>query len=321
MWQVNGEPISINGEKFYNHDQQSGGGGPIDLVMHVTGYTFTQAVAYLTHEAGPELAIAAAATHGPRERTAQAQEIVARGERAPFMQPVRDEDRWPQVRAYLVEQRQLPAGLVDELHERGTIYADSRANAVFLRTNEEGQAVSASLRGTLPGSEFQGLAYGTRRDEGHFSFTIGNARAVQRAAVPHHGEPHRRAEPGRADPAGWRGRGVRVPVHRRSRRATDAADRRGAGAAGPRALWVRQRCWRQQAVGTSERGVPARRGYRARAAAIGGARTGTVCYAPRRRARRGQARDRRMIGRQGEGGGRAVTVVTSTAEARARGVT
>ncbi len=172
-WRVNDEHISINGERFYNHDQQKGGGGSIDLVMHVTDYTFKQAVAYLNHEAGPELAVAAAANHGARERTAQAQEIVERGDRAPFNAPERHEERWPQVRAYLVEQRQLPAQLVDELHERGTIYADGRTNAVFLRTDGEGQAVGASLRGTLPGSEFQGLAYGSRRDEGHFSFTIG----------------------------------------------------------------------------------------------------------------------------------------------------
>jgi hypothetical protein len=172
-WQVNDEHISINGERFYNHDRQSGGGGSIDLVMHVTGYSFTQAVAYFNHEAGPELAVAAAANHGARERTAQAEEIVERGERAPFMQPQADEDRWPQVRAYLVEQRGIPHGMVDELHERGTIYADGRSNAVFLRTNEEGQAVGASLRGTASGSQFQGLAYGSRRDEGHFSFSIG----------------------------------------------------------------------------------------------------------------------------------------------------
>ncbi len=172
-WRVNDAHISINGERFYNHDQQKGGGGSIDLVMHVTGYSFTQAVAYLNHEAGPELAVAAAANHGARERTTQAQEIVERGERAPFMQPQADEDRWPQVRAYLVEQRGIPRGMIDELHERGTIYADGRSNAVFLRTNEEGQAVGASLRGTAPGSEFQGLAYGSRRDEGHFSFTMG----------------------------------------------------------------------------------------------------------------------------------------------------
>jgi len=180
-WRVNDEHISINGERFYNHDQQKGGGGSIDLVMHVTGYNFKQAVAYLTHEAGPALAVAAAANHGARERTTQAQEIVERGERAPFMQPQADEDRWPQVRAYLVEQRGIPRGMIDELHERGTVYADSRSNAVFLRTDAEGQAVGASLRGTLPGSEFQGLAYGSRREEGHFSFTVG---APERYSAP-----------------------------------------------------------------------------------------------------------------------------------------
>jgi len=167
-WRVNDEHISINGERFYNHDQQKGGGGSIDLVMHVAGYSFKQAVAFLNHEAGPELAVAAAAQHGAR----QGQEIVDRGERAPFMQPQADEDRWPQVRAYLVEQRGIPRGMIDELHDRGTIYADGRSNAVFLRTNEEGQAVGASLRGTLPGSEFQGLAYGSRREEGHFSYSL-----------------------------------------------------------------------------------------------------------------------------------------------------
>jgi len=170
-WQVAGEHISINGEKFYNHDRQSGGGQSIDLVMHVGGYTFRQAVTYLNHASGPELAVAAAAQYGAR----QGQEVVERerGASARFMPPARDEDRWPQVHAYLVEQRGLPRGMVDELHARGTLYADRRANAVFIRQDAEGQAVGASLRGTAPGSQFQGLALGSRRDAGHFSFSLG----------------------------------------------------------------------------------------------------------------------------------------------------
>jgi len=170
-WQVAGEHISINGEKFYNHDRQSGGGQSIDLVMHVGGYTFRQAVAYLNHAGGPDLAVAAAAQYGAR----QGQEIVERerGEPARFMPPARDEGRWPQVRAYLTEERAIPPGMVDDLHARGTLYADCRANAVFLRTDAEGQAVGASLRGTAPGSQFQGLALGSRRGEGHFSFSLG----------------------------------------------------------------------------------------------------------------------------------------------------
>ena len=176
-WQVAGEHISINGEKFYNHDRQSGGGQSIDLVMHVGGYTFRQAVAYLNREAGPEMAVAAAAQYGAR----QGQEIVEReqGEPARFMPPARDEGRWAQVRAYLTEERAIQHGMVDELHARGTLYADRRANAVFLRTDAGGQAVGASLRGTAPGSQYQGLALGSRRDEGHFSFTLGEPAAYR----------------------------------------------------------------------------------------------------------------------------------------------
>ncbi len=122
-WRIDGEHISITGEKFYNHDRQAGGGGPIDLVMHVTGYDFKQAVTYLSREAGAELAVAAAAQHGARERTAQAQEIVARNEPLPFKAPEADERRWPQVRAYLTEQRAIPRGIIDELHAQGKVYA------------------------------------------------------------------------------------------------------------------------------------------------------------------------------------------------------
>jgi len=76
------------------------------------------------------------------------------------------------VRAYLVEQRGIPRGMVDTLHERGDIYADARANVVFVRRDEGREIVGASLRGTVPESEFQGLVRGTRRDEGYFSFAL-----------------------------------------------------------------------------------------------------------------------------------------------------
>jgi len=172
-WHVNGEHISITGERFYNHDRGQGGGGAIDLVMHATRYDYREAVAYLRDTHGAVAAVGAATWHGARQAQREAQEIVEREERPAFRSPAPDEARWPQVRAYLVEGRQLPAALVDELHGRGTIYADGRANAVFIRQDADGQATGASLRGTMPGSDFKGLAAGTRRDEGYFSFTTG----------------------------------------------------------------------------------------------------------------------------------------------------
>jgi len=172
-WHVAGEHISITGERFYNHDRQQGGGGAIDLVMHAAGYDYRDAVAYLRDTHGADAAIGAAALHGARQAQQEAREIVRHAERPAFHAPTPDDGRWPQVRHYLVAERALPASFVDDLHAQGTIYADHRANAVFIRQDADGNATGASLRGTLPGSEFKGLAVGTRRDEGHFSFTIG----------------------------------------------------------------------------------------------------------------------------------------------------
>ncbi len=172
-YHLDGEHISINGERFYNHDRQQGGGGAIDLVMHATRYSYPEAVAYLRDAHGTDVAITAATWRAARQAHDDARHIVEHAERPPIRVPIQDEERWPQVRAYLVEERQLPATLVDDLHTRGTIYADHRANAVFIRQDADGTAVGASLRGTAPGSEFKGLAAGTRRDEGHFSITIG----------------------------------------------------------------------------------------------------------------------------------------------------
>jgi len=172
-YRLDGEHISINDERFYNHDRQQGGGGAIDLVMHTAGYDYREAVAYLRDTHGAEAAITAATWHGARQAHDDARQIVEHAERPAFRAPTPDEGRWAQVRNYLVEQRQLPATLVDDLHKRGTVYADHRANAVFIRQDTDGLAVGASLRGTMPGSDFKGLALGSRREEGHFAFTVG----------------------------------------------------------------------------------------------------------------------------------------------------
>ncbi len=177
-WRLDGEHISITDEKFYNHDRREGGGGAIDLVKHaIPGADFKQAVAFLSDEVGRELALSAAASYGARQAQEQAEQVIERlgrgeRERGAFAAPAPNDGRWPQVRAYLVEGRGLPRGMVDALHEQGDIYADARGNAVFVRRDEERAIVGASLRGTAPGSAFQGLAQGSRRDEGHFSFAL-----------------------------------------------------------------------------------------------------------------------------------------------------
>jgi len=187
MWRVNGEHISINPARdggaavFYNHDREKGSKGPIDLVMQVTGYDFRQAVAYLAHEGGRDLAVAAAAQFGAQQGEAIASRVAQGKERAPLVMPERTEELWPQVHAYLTRERAIPAPLVDRLHAEGKVYAgrhvdatgQAHTNAVFVRQDAHGEAVGASWRGADPGSTLTGLATGTRRETGHFSYRVG----------------------------------------------------------------------------------------------------------------------------------------------------
>jgi len=187
LWRVNGEHISVNPARnggaavFYNHDREKGGQGPIDLVMHVTGYDFRQAVAYLAQEGGRDLAVAAAAQFGAHQGEVIASRVERGVERAPLKMPERAEELWPQVRAYLTRERAIPAPLVDRLHAEGTVYAarhvdatgQAHTNAVFVRQDAQGEAVGANWRGTDPGSTLTGLATGTRREAGHFSYRVG----------------------------------------------------------------------------------------------------------------------------------------------------
>ncbi len=187
MWRVNGEHISVNPARnggaavFYNHDREKGGQGPIDLMMHVTGYDFRQSVAYLAQEGGRALAVAAAAQFGAHQGDVIASRVEQGKERVPLMLPERAEELWPQVRAYLTRERAIPAPLVDRLHAEGTVYAarhvdakgQAHTNAVFVRQDAQGEAVGASWRGADPGSTLTGLATGTRREAGHFSYRVG----------------------------------------------------------------------------------------------------------------------------------------------------
>jgi Plasmid recombination enzyme/Protein of unknown function (DUF3991) len=176
-WHLAGEVISVNGQKFYNHDRQQGGGGAIDLVMHAQGYTFKEAVAWLRDEVGREEAVAAVVTTA----AAQAQEIADREPRPPFREPEPQPSRWPQVRRHLIERCSLPRSFVDSLHDQGKVYADRRNNAVFLRTNDRGEVTGAHLIGTWEGNPFAGVAAGTRKNEGWFQVTVRGQQSAEEA--------------------------------------------------------------------------------------------------------------------------------------------
>jgi hypothetical protein len=130
-----------------------GGGGALDLVMHLQGLNFKAAVDWLALHAGQEaLSTWPIVTIAP----------------TPLRLPPAVPGRLGRVTNYLVRERAIPWALLEPLVVAGTLYADSRANAVFLLRGEGGAPVGAELRGTS-GRCWRGLAPGTRKDLGFFS--------------------------------------------------------------------------------------------------------------------------------------------------------
>jgi Toprim-like/Protein of unknown function (DUF3991)/MutS domain I len=162
-WRNEHHTISITEQKFKDWTTDVGGGGAIDLVMHVQKVDFRTAVEWLSGQALPQII--------RQRQTPQKLEL-----------PPAQESNWATVRQYLVNDRGLPEDWIDRLHEKGLIYADAQRNAVFLRhaDSQEGQLWSrghptgANLRGTGE-QPFHGLAPGTAREQGWFWLRHGKA--------------------------------------------------------------------------------------------------------------------------------------------------
>lgn len=153
--------LSVNGPKFINWNLDRGGGGAIDLVMHVRQVGFGQALEWLEQGFGSGTSLPP--TAAPQSRSLALPPPMA--------------NNWPRVRHYLVEERQLPATLLEPLVQSGALYADNRANAVFLLLDTAAIPVGAELRGTAA-LAWRGLAPGSRKDRGFFSVAASNSAAI-----------------------------------------------------------------------------------------------------------------------------------------------
>jgi protein strawberry notch len=149
-WHTSEGTFSITGTKFMNWQRSQGGGGAIDLVMHLNHLTFPAAVRWLERQF-PTPPPAPSDQSSPRRLSL----------------PPPDSNQLPAVTRYL-QQRAIPESLIQSLVESGELYADGRANAVFLLRGKENQTVGAELRGTGP-VRWLGLAPGSRKNLGYFS--------------------------------------------------------------------------------------------------------------------------------------------------------
>lgn len=165
QWRTRRGPLSVTGTKFFDWHASHGGGGAIDLVMHLGGWDAGQAIDWLWHHYGSQVA---GSNSAPAPASTSAGQL-----RLPPSSPAHLE----RVRQYLRQQRYLSEQILSSLIEDGKLYADSRGNAVFLMVaGKPNRPIGAELRGT--GSRvWRGLAAGTRRDAGYF--WIGNTSSKQ----------------------------------------------------------------------------------------------------------------------------------------------
>ena len=173
-WHTEQGAISVTGQKFMNWCWDEGGGGAIDLVMHLAGLDFRGAVVWLENHFGispsgehswvrPGLdsrAEDAASGWTPRGAAGNA-------EPRPVRLPQRDDAQLDRMRQYLVDQRGLAPCQLKLLIDAGRLYADRWGNAVFLLLGKDQRVVGAELRGTGP-RLWRGMAPGSQKNRGFF---------------------------------------------------------------------------------------------------------------------------------------------------------
>lgn len=164
-WHTPQGAISIRGDKFFNWTAGVGGGGTIDLVIHLMDYDFKSAVSWLSCNFllsdFPDIL---------NNQKADRNKINhSNGDGKTLRLPPRDDGKLPQIRHYLMHRRCLPKRVVDYLIGRGVLYADKKGNAVFLLLGKGKRVVGAEIRGTNDYiGKWHAMATGTKKHKGCF---------------------------------------------------------------------------------------------------------------------------------------------------------
>jgi hypothetical protein len=150
-WRTGRGVLSVTGTQFMNWHCGRGGGGAIDLVMHLHQLGFGQALEWLESHFGTATIVAARPPPRPS-----------------LSLPPPCPEHLAAVRRYLLQERHLPAALLEPLLGSGSLYPDARANAVFVLRGKLQEPVGAELRGTTVVA-WRGMAPGSRKDRGFFA--------------------------------------------------------------------------------------------------------------------------------------------------------
>lgn len=151
-WHTRQGTISVTGMKFFNWNRGVGGGGAIDLIIHLNGLDFKSAVTWLRGRF-------------PYRDCASPPPVATKSD---MKLPVSDPDRLSFVERYLIVERRISPDWIERLIQSGDLYADHHANAVFVLRSANNLPVGAELRGSRS-RPWRGMAPGSRKNLGYFS--------------------------------------------------------------------------------------------------------------------------------------------------------
>ena len=172
-WHTERGPLSITGAKFFDWRGNVGGGGAIDLVRHLAGVDWREAVIWL------EQNVPSHSAHSHQNRPLTPRDI-SPSTRSPSLLrlPSRDERMSARVFEYLTRRRHLSVAVLEPLVKAAKLYADRRGNAVFLLVaGKANRPVGGELRGTGQ-RVWRGMAPGSNKDLGYFWIGARNSRNI-----------------------------------------------------------------------------------------------------------------------------------------------
>lgn len=148
-WRMGNSRITVTGDRFFDHNAERGGGGAVDLTLHLMGHDIKRPPREAFRSAMQWLGAGERAVHAAIAKAQQSLSPVA-SEPTPSAQepPVPDARRLSRVRFYLTRTRGIPEELVDATIRQGRLFADTKGNAVFRLVNAEGHEVGFEKRGT-----------------------------------------------------------------------------------------------------------------------------------------------------------------------------
>lgn len=158
-WRTAAGRITVTGEKFFNHDQGIGGGGAIDLAMHLGDMRFKDAIAYLGTEFGNVRTI----EQYKYEAEKHAKKILDTTKVPKLSIPKPDFTRINRVVRYLTEIRGISSLIVKDNISKNNIWSDTWGNACFALRDMKGALIGAELRGT-----YEKPYHGSRGEKGLF---------------------------------------------------------------------------------------------------------------------------------------------------------